>query len=104
MDGVASSHLGLLSRICRSPRFWGCGNPDQPPRSPALGKEDGPPRYPAPDVSPADPCNKVEPELLFQGSREETSNRVPLPPHCARDFLNGGALGALQHRDDRRLL
>src|SRR5882724_9450257 len=23
MDGVASSHLGLLSRICRSPRFTG---------------------------------------------------------------------------------
>ena len=39
--------------------LWACANPDQPPRRPALGRKDGPPRYSAPDVSPADPCNKV---------------------------------------------
>src|SRR5206468_3503800 len=38
-----------------------CGNPDQPPRSPALGKKDGLYSYSAPDVSPADPCNKMIP-------------------------------------------
>jgi len=39
--------------------LWACANPDQPPRRPALGRKDGPPRYSAPDVSPADPCNKM---------------------------------------------
>src|SRR4029077_1262576 len=58
MDGVASSHLGLLSQICRPRRFTGCGNPDQPPRSPAQ-RWMALYTYSAPDVSPADPCNKM---------------------------------------------
>src|SRR5215831_14108631 len=45
-----------------------------------------------------------EPELLLQGSREEAADRVPLAAHCARHFVDGGTLGALQHRNDRVLL
>ena len=47
MDGVASSHLGLLSGFAARRGLRACGNPDQPPRSPALGRKDGPPRYSA---------------------------------------------------------
>src|SRR5207248_1350692 len=45
-----------------------------------------------------------EPELLLQGSGEKTAHSVPLPPHCARNFVDGGALGPTQHRDDLILL
>src|SRR3974390_3514748 len=41
--------------------------------------------------------SKRKPQLLLQGSREETSDRVPLPPHGARDFLDGYTFRALQH-------
>ena len=46
MDGVASSHLGLLSRICRSPRFTGNeGLPDdqhEPDERDCLRQRQGP--------------------------------------------------------------
>ena len=61
MDGVASSIWDCSAGFAARRGLRACGNPDQPPRSPALGKEDGPPRYSAPDVSPADPCNKMSP-------------------------------------------
>src|ERR1700694_2573426 len=38
--GVAPSHLGLLSSLCRSRRALGRCNPDQRAPSPALAKED----------------------------------------------------------------
>src|SRR5947208_12751330 len=59
MDGVASSIWDCSAGFAARRGLRACGNPDQPPRSPALGKQDGPPRYSAPDVSPADPCNKM---------------------------------------------
>jgi hypothetical protein len=40
-----------------------------------------------------------QPELLLQGSGKETAHRVPLPTHSARDFVDGRALGSLQHCD-----
>src|SRR5262249_58098267 len=45
-----------------------------------------------------------EPQLLLQGSREEAADRVPLPAHCARHFIDRCTLGALQHCDHRVLL
>src|SRR5215468_6948574 len=47
---------------------------------------------------------KRKPQLLLQGSREETPDRVPLPPRGAGDFPDGYTFGALQHCDHRRLL
>src|SRR5712672_3565133 len=44
------------------------------------------------------------PKLLLQSSGEEPPDRVPLPTHHARDFVDGRALGSLQHRDHRLLL
>src|ERR1700719_240301 len=43
-------------------------------------------------------------ELLLQGSRKEPPDCVPLPTHSARDFVDGRALGSLQHRNHRLLL
>ena len=37
-------------------------------------------------------------------SGEQPPDRVPLPTHHARDFVDGRALGSLQHRDHRLLL
>src|SRR2546430_16398538 len=64
-----------------------CGNPDQPPRSPALGKKDGLYTYSAPDVSPADPCNKMV------GWRFSLHCRRRKDAVAARRFLVEAALG-----------
>ena len=60
MGEVASSHLGPLSRICRSPRFTGLRviltNHREVPLSEGRMVLY---TYSAPHVSPADPCNKM---------------------------------------------
>jgi hypothetical protein len=56
--GVAPSHLGLLSPLCRSRRFWG-GATLTSERQVPLSQGGRSLRYPTQAPSPADPCNKV---------------------------------------------
>src|SRR6267378_3478526 len=54
MDGVASSQLGDGSAgFAARGGLRAGGNPDQPPRTPALGRKDGPPRYSGPRRPPS---------------------------------------------------
>src|SRR6266446_9144733 len=47
MDGVAPPSWDCSAGFAARRGLRACGNPDQPPRSPALGRKDGPPRYSA---------------------------------------------------------
>jgi hypothetical protein len=73
MDGVASSHLGLLSRICRlyGPAVILTNHRELPLSERRMVLY----TYSAPDVSPADPCNK-----MAQGGTELSR---PLPERWA---------------------
>src|SRR5215510_9353461 len=47
---------------------------------------------------------KIEPELVLQGSREETSHRMALPPGGMRNLIDRCALWSTQHRNHFFLL
>src|SRR5262249_58710474 len=46
----------------------------------------------------------TEPELLFEGSREDTAHGMALPPGGTRHLIDCCALGSTQHRNHRVLL
>src|SRR6476620_11447681 len=66
----------------------------KPPTMPSLS----PSQWPRRTQTNLPPGNPVR----FTG--EEHPDRVPLPTHHARDFVDGRALGSLEHRDHRLLL
>src|SRR5437868_4345920 len=104
-----------MPRLCRAH-----ATPDEVRRGRAGGGARAPPGKPLHPGSRGScllrPGNAVDPptlllgrgegeaELLLQGTRKETAHRVPLPTHSARDFVDGRALGSLQHCDHRLLL
>jgi hypothetical protein len=88
MDGVASSHLGLLSRILLLAEVYGPAVILTNHREVPLSER----RmvlytYSAPDVSPADPCNKVAPTTTRPSSPIRTALRVIEPFSVSRHRL-----------------